>query len=176
MRPRSSLWQFVLLITSGLFQVVSAADGFARCQQCQSADGYCFQDVVSHRCVLVPDTKAITKTVYECKEVPYCVHRLPKVGECGGCLDCLACPRYKKILVKREVVVTEICTTKCVVEEFVERVPGPCCHCGHNPQPDGGGDQEPAGENTPRPPVPQVDARSVWLPPADIYFPPVLTR
>jgi hypothetical protein len=25
--------------------------------------------------------------------------------------------------------VGEICTTKCVIEEYVERVQVPCCHC-----------------------------------------------
>jgi hypothetical protein len=92
---------------------------------------------VEHSCKLVPDVKQIKKTVYEVQEVPYCLKKLPPLwslfchhgcDNCEVCPDC-QCPRYKKVLVKKEVVCKEICTTKCVVQEH--RVPcqpcEPCC-------------------------------------------------
>jgi hypothetical protein len=102
-----------------------------------------YHDVLSHRCKLVPETKQIKKTVYEVQEVPFCLKRLPPLfshhqhdccEDCAMCAEC-ACPRYKKVLVKKEVVCKEICGSKCVVEEFVERVPcrscsAPCPTCG----------------------------------------------
>ncbi len=113
----------------------------APCPHCQGQIVY--RDVISHRCKLVPDKKQIKKTVYEVKEVPFCLHKLPPLhslhhGDCAGdCAEC-DCPRYKKVLLKKEIVCEEICTTKCVVEEFVERVPcRVCCpdcpSCGKQP-------------------------------------------
>jgi hypothetical protein len=104
----------------------------APCPYCEGKIVY--QDVVSHRCKLVPDKKQIKKTVYEVKEVPFCLHKLPHLcshlhGDCCDecqCREC-DCPRYKKVLLKKEIVCEEICTTKCVVEEFVERVPCRVC-------------------------------------------------
>ncbi len=102
----------------------------APCSHCQGRIVY--RDVVSHRCKLVPDKKQIKKTVYEVKEVPFCLHKLPPLcshhhGDCcDECAEC-DCPRYKKVLLKKEIVCEEICTTKCVVEEFVERVPCRVC-------------------------------------------------
>lgn len=95
-----------------------------------------FHDCVTHSCTLVPDVKQIKKTVYEVQEVPFCLKRLPPLwslfhhhgcDECEVCAEC-DCVRYKKVLVKKEVVCKEICTTKCIVEEHVERVPcQPAC-------------------------------------------------
>ena len=102
----------------------------APCPHCEGQIVY--QDVVSHRCKLVPDKKQIKKTVYEVKEVPFCLHKLPHLcshlhGDCcDECREC-DCPRYKKVLLKKEIVCEEICTTKCVIEEFVERVPCRVC-------------------------------------------------
>jgi hypothetical protein len=103
----------------------------APCPHCQGKIVY--HDVVSHRCVLVPDKKQIKKTIYEVKEVPFCLHQLPPLCShfhhsdcCDECAQC-DCPRYKKVLLKKEIVCEEICTTKCVVEEFVERVPCRVC-------------------------------------------------
>ena len=103
----------------------------APCPHCQGQIVY--HDVVSHRCKLVPDKKQIKKTVYEVKEVPFCLHKLPPLcshlhrGDCcDECAEC-DCPRYKKVLLKKEIVCEEICITKCVVEEFVERVPCRVC-------------------------------------------------
>jgi hypothetical protein len=96
-----------------------------------SPDQVIWQDVISHRCKLVPETKQIKKTIYEVQEVPFCLKKLPPLlslfhhhgcGECEMCAEC-DCPRYKKVLVKKEVVCKEICGTKCVIEEFIERVP-----------------------------------------------------
>jgi len=90
---------------------------------------------VEHCCKLVPEVKQIKKTVYEVQCVPYCLKKLPPLCslfhhhgcDCEMCAEC-QCPRYKKVLVKKEVVCKEICTSKCVVEEH--RVPcQPCQSC-----------------------------------------------
>jgi hypothetical protein len=118
---------------------VAASLGGRHCPHCgQCQEEICYQNVVTHRCVLVPDVKQIKKTVYECKEVPFCLHKLPKLFShhkhdcCEDCPEC-ECPRYKKVLLKKEIVCEEICGTKCVIEEVVERVPcrvcKPCPHC-----------------------------------------------
>ena len=97
-----------------------------------------YQECVTHSCQLVPETKQIKKTVYEVQEVPYCLKKLPPIlslfhhhhcDDCEMCADC-QCPRYRKILVKKEIVCKEICTSKCVVEEHVERVPCQPCQPG----------------------------------------------
>jgi len=94
-----------------------------------------YQDCVTHSCKLVPETKQIKKPVYEVQEVPFCVKKLPPLwslfhhhgcDDCEVCPDC-QCPRYKKVLVKKEIVCKEICTSKCVVEEHVQRVPCQIC-------------------------------------------------
>jgi hypothetical protein len=93
--------------------------------------GVGYQDCVTHSCKLVPETKQIKKTVYEVQEVPYCLKKLPPLLSLfhhHGCDDCDMCaeckpPRYRKVLVKKEIVCGEICTSKCVVEEHVERMP-----------------------------------------------------
>ncbi len=91
-----------------------------------------YHDCITHSCRLVPEVKQIKKTVYEVQEVPYCLKKCPplwtlwhaKGCDCEACAEC-DCVRYRKVLVKREIVCDEICTSKCVVEERVERVP--CC-------------------------------------------------
>jgi len=68
----------------------------------QAPAGY--QDCITHSCKLVPDVKHIKKTVYEVKEEPFCVKKLPPLWslfcqhQCAGeiCPDC-QCPRYRKI-------------------------------------------------------------------------------
>ena len=132
-------------LATGLLAVIGAAliaasaaadsnllgDSANACPKCH--EGVCFKEVVTYRCKQVPDNKPIKKTVYECREVPYCLHKLPRLGHGGCCPECEACPRFKKVLVKKEVVVGETCGTKCVPEKFVERVPVPCCRCGYAP-------------------------------------------
>ena len=92
-------------------------------------------ECVTHSCKLVPETKQIKKTVYEVQQVPYCLKKLPPLCslfhhhgcDCELCAEC-QCPRYKKVLVKKEIVCKEICTSKCVVEEH--RTPcQPCQSC-----------------------------------------------
>jgi len=124
----------VRLWLAGIFVVLVsiealAADGPVVCRQPEQAG---FQECVTHCCVLVPEVKQVKKTVYEVHEVPYCVKKLPPLlsllhhrgCDCQMCAEC-QCPRYKKVLVKKEVVCKEICTTKCVVEE--QRVPCQVC-------------------------------------------------
>jgi hypothetical protein len=99
------------------------------CPHCQGQIVY--RDVISHRCKMVPDKRPVKKTVYEVKEVPFCLHKLPSLlGHhhdcCDECREC-GCVRYKKVLMKKEIVCDEICTTRCVVEEFVERIPCRVC-------------------------------------------------
>lgn len=125
-----------------MLAVALAASGIAAAQDAQFVAGPCphcppeqivYRDVVTHRCVQVPDTRQIKKTVYEVQEVPFCLPKLPPFLSlfhhqcCDECVEC-ACPRYKKVLVKKEIVCAEICGTKCVIEEVVERVP--CRVCG----------------------------------------------
>jgi hypothetical protein len=123
---------------------VALASAALPCPHCKGCphDEIVYQDVVCHRCVMKPDKKEIKKTVYGCKEVPFCLRKLPplfshfKKKDCcdSGCDDCgeCDCPRYKKVLLKKEVVCDEICTTKCVIEEYVERVPVRVCRaCPH---------------------------------------------
>jgi hypothetical protein len=88
-----------------------------------------YQDVITYRCRLVPETRQIKKTVYEVREVPFCLKKLPHLCSLHhhGCEDCAECdcPRFKKVLFKKEVVCEEICGTKCVIEEVIERLPCP---------------------------------------------------
>ena len=109
-------------------------DGGSHCR-CPMVEEWEWQDVVCHRCKLVEETKPIKKTVYEVKEVPYCLTKLPRCGHCGHCDDCRECKdvRYKKVLIKKEITCGETCTVKCVPEEFIERrqvkVCRPACQC-----------------------------------------------
>jgi hypothetical protein len=114
--------------------VASSHGGDAPPAFCPPPEQVGYQDCITHSCKLVPETKQIKKTVYEVQEVPFCVKKLPPLwslfhhhgcDDCEVCPDC-QCPRYKKVLVKKEIVCKEICTSKCVVEEH--RVPcQPCC-------------------------------------------------
>ena len=125
----------ICLIASAAACYVSAAEMFpghqCRCPNCQVVEEIVYQDVVSHVCKLHPDKKQKKKTVYECKEVPYCVHKLtcPLKHDtcCEQCKECECCARYKKVLIKKEIVECEICTTKCVPEPVVQRVPVKVC-------------------------------------------------
>jgi hypothetical protein len=100
-----------LLALAAATQAFAAGPVQAPCQHCG----------VHHECKLVPETKQIKKTVYEVREIPFCLHKLPPLlGHHGGCCDACrecGCVRYKKVLFKKEVVCEEICTTRCVVEE-----------------------------------------------------------
>jgi hypothetical protein len=109
----------------------------AECQQCpncQWVEEIVMQDCVTHRCKMVPHKKEVKKTVYECKEVPFCLHKLSHHHhDCGCCPECESCPRYKTVLLKKEVVDHVVCGTKCEVEEVVTKVPVKvrrCIPCG----------------------------------------------
>ena len=85
---------------------------------------------VTHSCQLVPEVKQVKKTVYEVREEPYCLKKLPPIlgllhrrCDCCGSCDVCQCVRYRKVLVKKEIVCQEICTSKCVVQEHVQCVP-----------------------------------------------------
>lgn len=128
-------WIFVCLALVGplgyaAYSTASTLGGHHGCPQCGAASECCYQQVVVHRCKLVPDNKPIKKIVYEVKEVPYCSHKLSHCHDCDCCAECKACPKYKRQLVKKEVVCGEKPGTKCVVEECVEFVAMPCTKCG----------------------------------------------
>jgi hypothetical protein len=108
------------------------------CPHCHCQEQIVYKECITHRCKLVPDNKPIKKTVYEVKEVPYCLPKLPPFcslfhhkGCCDkcGCVQC-DCPRYKKVLIKKEITCGEICGYKCEVEEIVTRVPCRVCTSG----------------------------------------------
>ena len=144
--------------------LVTAAAWADGCPHCQN--GCC--DEVTYRCKMVPDVKPIKKIVYECKEVPYCQHKLPKFGHCDCCPECKACPKFKKVLIKREIICGETCGTKCVVEE----IRNPCRHCGNVPC-----DQAPAAAGpqptNPAPPMPVIDNAAKAKP--AFFVPPVVS-
>jgi hypothetical protein len=139
-----------------------------RCAECLQEE-IVYQDVVTHRCRLVPDVKQMKKTVYECKEVPFCLHKLPPLFSrhkhdcCDACPEC-DCPRYKKVLLKKEIVCEEICGTKCVIEEVIERVPchvcRPCPHCSS---------AVPRASAAPLPPAPLVEPAAATVQFSDGY-------
>jgi hypothetical protein len=120
-------WRFLtLLVTLSLAANEGQADGPQ--QYLDPVYSGC-HDCITHSCRQVPEVKQIKKIVYEVQEVPFCVKKCPplwtllhaKGCDCEACAEC--CLRYKKVLVKREIVCDEVCTTKCVVEQHVERVP-----------------------------------------------------
>lgn len=96
-------------------------DGGSHCH-CPVVEVWEWQDVVCHRCKLVEEKKPIKKTVYDVKEVPFCLTK-PKCGHCGHCDDCRECEhvRYKRVLIKKEITCGETCVTRCVPEVFIER-------------------------------------------------------
>jgi hypothetical protein len=116
---------------------ITIAQAAPPCPHC-AGDVVC-GDPVTHRCVVVPARKQLTKTVYEVREVPFCLPKLPSLlGHlrkcCSACPEC-DCPRYRKVLLKKQVVCEEVCVHACVVKEVVQQVPakacGPgCLHCG----------------------------------------------
>ena len=108
------------------------------CPQCNCQEQIVYKDVLCHRCILLPDKKPLKKIVYEVQEVPFCLQKLPPLfshWKHHGCCDdsCCAecdCPRYKRVLIKKEITCGEICTTKCQIEEYVTRVPCRVCTSG----------------------------------------------
>jgi hypothetical protein len=68
----------------------------------------------NYRCV--PEKKPIKHVIYKCKQVPYCPHQLPRLGDCSCCPQCQACPCYITVLMKQEVECG--CTWDCVPQEI----------------------------------------------------------
>lgn len=81
-----------------------------------------YKEVVRKVCREVCDVKKVTKWVYDCKTENFCLKQCRPGHKCSE--DCASCkgPYQKNLLIKR-MVVEEHPTTKCVVEEVVERVP-----------------------------------------------------
>ena len=133
--------------------VGNAIAGDCQCQDCRPPA----------ICKMVEVKTPIKKIVYECKEVPYC---LPKPHHGCCCPECEACVRYKKVLIKKEIVVGEKCEYKCVPEILPCGNGGPCnCQYGQGPCADGQQNMVPAvpqpapspAVGPPMPPAPVVD-------------------
>lgn len=128
---RLSMAAIMLGPLSAALPILAAQPTAPPATECE--DGYtvveetCYREVVvSSRCKLVPETKSVKKAVYSYKDVPYCRPNCPnpldRWGDAETCTACECCPRYKRVLVKREVVEKKE-TMKCVVEEVKEKVP-----------------------------------------------------
>lgn len=122
------LFTIILLGVPGAGPAVQASDFPPVCEPGYTlVEEVCYKDVVTKVCKMVPETKKNRKTVYDCKVEEYCVPKCPSLfayfrkGCANDCADCEP-PRYRRILVKKEVV-EECLGWKCVVEEVVERVP-----------------------------------------------------
>jgi hypothetical protein len=119
--PHRLLFSAVLLAASLSTLVLRANDALAPPVQAelqppvQAAPVKDYSACLDYQCKLVPEQKPIKKIVYECREVPFCLHVLPKFGHCDSCPEC-GCVRYKKVLVKKEIIVGYECLTKCVPE------------------------------------------------------------
>ncbi|MBS0267129.1 MAG: hypothetical protein JSS02_34705, partial [Planctomycetes bacterium] len=93
----------------------------ANCPDDCADDGLACQDeAYGAYCKLAPEVKTVKRWVYSCKLVPYCRPNCPnplqRWGENEKCTVCECCPRYKRVLIKREVIEKKE-TLKCVVEE-----------------------------------------------------------
>lgn len=127
----------LLLLAAATLKAVESADDARRAApdgnmtQTTSAEGVGAGDPACappkyYRCKIKTETKPIKKWVYECKLVPYCLHRPSKpfaTQDSGCCPACEDCPRFKRVLIKREIVVGEKCETKCVPEEVPANCP-----------------------------------------------------
>src|SRR5687767_15127282 len=93
-----------------VLMTIATARAGAPCGHCHSGHRCACESCESYECVKQPDHKTIKKVVYDVKCVPVCEHRPSKFLHCDCCPVCQL--KFKKVLVKREVVVCEICTTK----------------------------------------------------------------
>lgn len=119
----------IRFVLACLATIVAAACGGssavgAECPHCHQD---CCDDV-SYQCRMELEKIPIKKFIYRYKDVPICVPCGPRLGACDSCATCDS-PRFKRMLIKQEVVVGEKCITKCVVEA----VRKPCSHCGKGP-------------------------------------------
>lgn len=91
-------------------------------------------------CRLKPIRKPIKKWIYCVKRVPYCYHGCPCPCDGDGCEyrpKCECVPRYKNVLLKKEIVVAEICLFDCVLEyDPICAPPGPVEPCPDEPHTD----------------------------------------
>lgn len=55
------------------------------CSHCRVEEVIEYRDVVVHRCKMVPAKKVTKKTVYEVKEVPFCIHKPTLPFGCDCC-------------------------------------------------------------------------------------------
>ena len=104
----------LLMSTAALLGIVCGlrADGGAPAASCDAGacDGSCDQgNCLCDHCTIVPDVKTTKKWVYSTKLVPYCRTKCPnplkcRHDSCETCPNCEECVRYKRVLIKREVV------------------------------------------------------------------------
>lgn len=68
-------------------------------------------------CQRVFESKTLKKTVYRCQLVPFCLPGCKSPLQCGQtcCESCEARPRWKRVLLKKEIVVGHTCESKCEV-------------------------------------------------------------
>ena len=83
----------------------------------------------SHRCVVKHESEPVKKVVYEVKCVPVCEHHPAKFLDCDCCPVCKL--HYKKVLIKREIVVRHECKTTCEPVPVNSCGCGSCGSCGH---------------------------------------------
>lgn len=139
---RSLLASFALAALGlSLASLAGAADHHATtpaaCAACSPCQEIVYKEVIKKVCRQVPDVKKVTKWVYDCKTEDFCIKQcsglLGKGGSgcSSGCsTGCdSGCPNgtcsgpYQRTLLIKRLVTTEVPTTKCIVEEVVERVP-----------------------------------------------------
>lgn len=137
-RNRSGARYVVMAAAWALFSTTlsfraGAESGGAVGAACGCESGQCQCEICGNEhCVLVPETKTTKKWVYATKLVPYCLLkcRNPFHGRdegCDSCPGCESCVRYKRVLVKREVVTTKQiykCVPACEACRARAHVPG----------------------------------------------------
>ncbi len=119
----SSKFAFSLMMLIGLAATVTAqgpcastGGGLAGCHsegtqcQCDGAHGGCHAQC--YQCRMTNEMVPIKKAVYETKCVPVCELHPGRICDCGP--TCRL--HFKKVLVKKEVVVGYKCVTKCSVQ------------------------------------------------------------
>ena len=102
--------------------------GFARggwpCKLCGKNQAECEPcEQPQHVCEQVCEKKAIKKTVYKIKCIPYCRHNCPCSCCKEGCSSCDPCVYYRKVLLKKSVKAGEETIVRCAVQAV-------CPECG----------------------------------------------
>lgn len=101
----------LLFASVAIITAVGAIRGVRAFAECDVESGRCALCGCDH-CVVVPDVKTTRKWVYATKLVPYCRTKCPnplkcRHDACEVCPSCEECVRYKRVLIKREVVTTK---------------------------------------------------------------------